>query len=522
MHVLISLIIFVAGNANAANILFMHPFGSPSHVMTMMPLADALSSRGHNITYIAPMRVEGVNPKIRLIVPESFAMFVKYILNLASDPTAAIQNKPPPPFTSFDKSYAQSCQVLINSVEFQAWLIATTKIDLVVTDVTPDCGVGIAYKLNAKIIMYSTLPFFAKFTDLFTLPDEALGTSYDLPFRTDSITFIDRIKSTLLPLGWAYETYQVAPFLESVLQEGLKIEKMPSIYDLYKNVSLVLMAGNFITEQARSLPPMFVSVPGLHLKMKHEALPSEMEEFISSTDADVGNEGFVYVSLGTLVVANNLPQSIINVFMNSIRAFPNLKFLWKWDGEVPEKIPRNLFLASWFPQQDVLSHLKIRAFITQAGRPSVQEAIFNAVPMIAFPILFDQDFNAMQLEERGLTVRLDVHNFTDQNLQSALSSVLYDPRFKQRVQKMSNIFTDLPIPPIETAVFWTEYVLRHDHLSHLKPMARNLTWYQRRNLDVWLVLLLAVVMAILCLGIFVIWMGRFVNNLATKTKLKQS
>lgn len=33
------------------------------------------------------------------------------------------------------------------------------------------------------------------------------------------------------------------------------------------------------------------------------------------------------------------------------------------------------------------AHGKIRGFITQAGRPSMQEAFYHAVPTIAFPIL---------------------------------------------------------------------------------------------------------------------------------------
>jgi glucuronosyltransferase len=49
----------------------------------------------------------------------------------------------------------------------------------------------------------------------------------------------------------------------------------------------------------------------------------------------------------------------------------------------------------------------------------------------------------------------------------------------------SKLFRDRPQSPIDTVVYWTEYVLRND-VSSLKPMNNHLTWYQRRLLDVYL------------------------------------
>lgn len=42
--------------------------------------------------------------------------------------------------------------------------------------------------------------------------------------------------------------------------------------------------------------------------------------------------------------------------------------------------------------------------------------------------------------------------------------------------------------PIDTAVFWVQYVLRHD-TAHLKPPSINQRWWRKRLLDVWFVLL---------------------------------
>jgi hypothetical protein len=43
---------------------------------------------------------------------------------------------------------------------------------------------------------------------------------------------------------------------------------------------------------------------------------------------------------------------------------------------------------------------------------------------------------------------------------------------------------DTELKPVDRAMFWIEYVLRHKGAPHLKSSASELTWYEYRNLDV--------------------------------------
>jgi glucuronosyltransferase len=45
---------------------------------------------------------------------------------------------------------------------------------------------------------------------------------------------------------------------------------------------------------------------------------------------------------------------------------------------------------------------------------------------------------------------------------------------------------DQPQRPLERAVFWTEYVLRHKGASHLRSAAADLNWVQLNLCDVYL------------------------------------
>lgn len=72
------------------------------------------------------------------------------------------------------------------------------------------------------------------------------------------------------------------------------------------------------------------------------------------------------------------------------------------------------------------AHPKIRGFIMQGGRPSTIEATCNAVPMIAFPVLGDQDLNAMRMNKMGANVLLEWGTVTLEQLQDAVNKTVYD------------------------------------------------------------------------------------------------
>ncbi len=49
---------------------------------------------------------------------------------------------------------------------------------------------------------------------------------------------------------------------------------------------------------------------------------------------------------------------------------------------------------NWLPQNDLLAHPNVRAFLSHAGINSQYESAFHGCPMIAMPCLGDQYANA--------------------------------------------------------------------------------------------------------------------------------
>lgn len=51
---------------------------------------------------------------------------------------------------------------------------------------------------------------------------------------------------------------------------------------------------------------------------------------------------------------NTLPQNLRQNFFDAVASFKDVRFLWKWDGVVPNNMPKNVMTMEWFPQQEIL------------------------------------------------------------------------------------------------------------------------------------------------------------------------
>jgi len=203
------------------------------------------------------------------------------------------------------------------------------------------------------------------------------------------------------------------------------------------------------------------------------------------------SQGFIYISLGSGVNPSNMPIEFQDVFFNTIKRFPNIQFVWKWSGSNRSDSIPNLHVGEWFPQQDILGHPKLLAFITQAGKPSLQESICHGAPLITLPVMCDQDANAERLRELGVSITLDISALTEDAFQNAITEMVSSKKYKDTMTKLSKKFHDRPMKPADTALWWTEYVLRNDDTDHLKSLSINTSWFQRRLLDVWGAIFLA-------------------------------
>ncbi|KAM6150534.1 UDP-glucuronosyltransferase 2B31-like isoform 4-T4 [Erethizon dorsatum] len=222
--------------------------------------------------------------------------------------------------------------------------------------------------------------------------------------------------------------------------------------------------------------PNFDFIGGLHCKPA-KPLPKEMEDFVQSS----GEHGVVVFSLGSMVT--NMTEDRANVIASALAQIPQ-KVVWRFDGKKPATLGPNTQLYKWIPQNDLLGHPKTKAFVTHGGTNGIYEAIYHGVPMVGIPLFWDQPDNIVRMKAKGAAVRLDFLTISSTDLVSALKTVINDPSYKESAMRLSRIHHDQPVKPLDRAVFWIEFVMRHRGAKHLRVAAHDLSWFQYHSLDV--------------------------------------
>lgn len=88
---------------------------------------------------------------------------------------------------------------------------------------------------------------------------------------------------------------------------------------------------------------------------------------------------------------------------------------------------------------------------------------------------------------------------------------------------MSKSFRDRPLTPLETAIYWVEYVIRHKGAPDLRSAGADLTWYQYHLIDVGIILLAGISLIIILVYYVLRTIYKiFLRNRTFETKKKQN
>ena len=82
----------------------------------------------------------------------------------------------------------------------------------------------------------------------------------------------------------------------------------------------------------------------------------------------------------------------------------------------------------WLPQNDLLAHKDIKAFVSHVGHNSLYESAYHGVPLVAFPLGGDQDSNAKKAEHSGIGLVVDHKSNNDVKLFETIEKVINESR----------------------------------------------------------------------------------------------
>jgi len=230
-----------------------------------------LANRGHNVTFFFIHTPKNTNPKVIEFgannipnIPERVGLSTLDMVDVRLNYGG--RDSMPALWTNLTEVGVKMCEVLLTDPQGKQW-IQTESFDLVVIDALfNDCGLGLAHIFRAPFIIYETTAPFMWLPDTYGYPDEAAynpDIQMGYPFE---MTFIDRVKNAVRPIGWhLYKRWIMFPRLEQMFKDELGITDMPSMYELERNASLIFTHRHATEDVARSLPPLFVHTGGMHI-----------------------------------------------------------------------------------------------------------------------------------------------------------------------------------------------------------------------------------------------------------------
>ncbi|XP_068101392.1 UDP-glucuronosyltransferase 1A1-like isoform X5 [Hyperolius riggenbachi] len=469
--------------------------GSPW--LAMRKLVESLSQRGHQIVLVVPevhMYVKKMdNVTVRIFpVPypkELMDSMVTETGHQTFQRRSALENM----ILMYDKiatltSYVViQCESLLRNEGLMKYL-EEYKFDAMLTDASYPCGEIIAEHLSLPTLSFVRASFFGADLEAAQSPTPPSYVPRFFTEYTDHMNFRQRVNNFIL----SYIEYIMcrvfyAPFARLASDF---LQKDVTVLDLFGRASVWLLRYDFIFEFPRPIMPNMVLIGGINCAQR-SLLTQEFEKLVNSS----GEHGFVVFSLGSMV--SEIPMHKAMDIAEALGSIPQT-VIWRYTGPPPSNLEENTHLVKWLPQNDLLAHPKARAFITHAGSHGIYEGICNAVPMVMLPLFGDQMDNAKRIESRGAGITLNVLDMTPDDLTNALKSVINVPSYKENIHRLSDLHLDRPIHPLDLAVYWVEFVMRHKGAPHLRPAAHDLNWIQYHSIDVF-----AFLLAVLVISLFI-------------------
>uniref|UniRef100_A0A8C6SPX3 UDP-glucuronosyltransferase n=1 Tax=Neogobius melanostomus TaxID=47308 RepID=A0A8C6SPX3_9GOBI len=463
-----------------------------SHWVNMRVLVEELHSRGHEITVLRPSDawyIKAHSPFYKSITlnsssgfsEEDFGLFTAHMVQQRRQKTSvwariALEYQNLLTYYEMNKLMAEMVEQMFENRTLMQDL-KDSNYDLVLTDPVFAAGVLLAHRLELPLVFNVrwTVQGEAHFA-IAPSPLSYIPIPSEFPSElTDKMSFMQRVTNMLVYFYTRFQNWYVSdPVYEPFVHKyfGPDVHYM----ELFQAADIWLMRNDFTFEFPRPTMPNVVYMSGFQCKPSRP-LSKELEQFVQSS----GEHGVIIMTLGTLVA--QLPEDITEEIAAAFAQVPQ-KVIWRHSGKQPSTLGNNTLLVDWLPQNDLLGHPQTKLFVAHGGTNGLQEAIYHGVPLLGLPLMFDQQDNFFRMEVRGVAKVLDISTVNREVFLQALQELLYQPKYRENMKRLSELHRDQPMKPMDKAMFWIEFVMRHRGAKHLITESYKLSKIQYYCIDV--------------------------------------
>ncbi|KAK4872332.1 hypothetical protein RN001_014361 [Aquatica leii] len=441
-----------------ARILGIIPTPSYSHQVIFQPLWKELSLRGHQVTVLTtnPIKDSTLTNLTEIDTSFSYKILQDKLLEIIDtrnvfkviDLSLKIFS------IVFDKQLEHpQVKQLINDSNMQ--------FDLVIFEYVTNMPMAFAMKFSCPLIGVASIEVPNILHKLLGHPTHPILYPFFLLNKSDKLTLSERVIAVVYEFVLElYVDWISLPFQQSIVQKHFG--QHYNLMKIINNVSLVFINSNPIFDVIRPTTPILVPIGGNLMRLPSKPLQEDMQKLLENAEG-----GFIYFSLGSNVNSKDIPQKTMNVILKTFEELP-YTILWKYESEELPNKPNNVIISKWLPQLEVLKHKNLKLFITHGGAQSIEESISARVPILGMPFFVDQLFNVDKMVKLGCALSVNHKNLEKEQFTSAILEMINNPAYRKRIKELADLAEDQPMTGLERAVWWTEYVLRHNGTRHFK------------------------------------------------------
>ncbi|XP_013109266.2 UDP-glycosyltransferase UGT5 [Stomoxys calcitrans] len=505
---------------DGARILAVYAFPGKSHYNMHSVLIKDLIQRGHQVTMVAAFTLKHLNlgQNYTEILIEPVYDFWSDVIPSFADNIFAFSNMGNLEyFKMMDIIAFGTTEHALNQTKVQALINEPNpkgKYDLLLCEqFYQEPFLALSRIYDVPVVTSGTLGFETRMSQMMGLIMPWSFVPHTFSPYSDRMSFTERLLNSFYSFTEdLIREYDYFPRMDKLVQKyfGHLNVTIPSTSLLERNISMALVNSYSPLSSPRPLLPGMVAVGGLHIHPPKK-LPTDIQEFLDNAE-----EGAIFFSLGSNIKSSDMPYEKMRIFLDVFGAMKQ-RVIWKFENDTIPDLPKNILIRNWLPQSDILAHPRLKVFITHGGLFSTQEGVHYGVPMLGIPIYCDQHLNMRKAEMSGYAVKLHFPSITRETLKEALDKLLYTPYYRENVQRVSNIFRDRPMSASGTAVYWIEYVIRHQGAPHIRSAGLDLNWFQFYLLDV---IVFVTIVPILLIAAVVFVVRRLIFSLWRSNKIK--
>ncbi|XP_055903464.1 UDP-glucosyltransferase 2-like [Eupeodes corollae] len=483
-------------------ILGVFPSSSPSHYILGSALLKGLAAKGHKVSAITAFpHNEQIENYEEIPIPKVLESFEDVLKDIEKPGGKSLLQY----YNSIMTTGSTLSEKVLEQPIVQRLLTSKNRtFDLIICEIyLNDALYGLGQHFNAPLITLSPMGSSLLSSILSGAPIPPSFVPNILLGSTDRMNFVERALNlaVLTVENIIYQLYWL-PYQSKVYNKFFPNAKL-TFEEVMMNVSLILLNQHFSISNPEPLLQNMVEVGGLHISRQKQLLPLEIQTFL-----DKAHDGAIYFSLGTNCKSSGLRMEAIEAMLRVFRSMKQ-RVLWKYENASLPGKSDNVLIRNWFPQNDILAHPNVKLFITHGGLLSTTEAVYHGKPLLAIPVLMDQFMNVARAVEKGYAIKLSTSQLSSDDIfKRTLTELLTDPKYSSKAKQISASYRDQPLEPLEVAIFWVEYVLRHKGAPQLLSTALNLNFFQYHSLDTIAVVYGSVVLILLLVGFS---LKKFVN-----------